>query len=174
MGLDALFRPQSARRRRIARHLYDQIMAAALSPELYRQGLAQDTLDGRFEQVALHASLVMRRLRDEDEPGRALAAGLQREVFSGFDYGLRETGVGDSTISRKVRALGERFYGLARGLDAAIGSDAPNAMIDLIRRNGLAPDAEARLAEYLKSADQHLGDLDGETILSGQVDWPGL
>ena len=103
-----------------ARAAYECVMAAALDPSLYTGGVAADTFDGRFEMTALFASLAMRRLRHAGAPGRTLADALYRRLFSGFDYALREEGTGDATIAKKVRGLGERFYGLARAVDAGL------------------------------------------------------
>ena len=95
--------------------------------QLYENGLARDTFDGRFEQVALHGALVLRALRLRGEKKQAEA--LVKVIFSGFDHAYRETGVGDSSISRKVRRLGERFYGLARGMNNALQSQNEHCLL---------------------------------------------
>ncbi|MEL7231876.1 MAG: ubiquinol-cytochrome C chaperone family protein, partial [Pseudomonadota bacterium] len=101
-----------------ARGWYDAIMAKARDPRPFQIGAVDDTLEGRFAMVSLVSTLVLRALRDVGPEGRELADGVYREVFSGFDYGLREEGVGDSSIARKIRKMGEEFFGLARSLDA--------------------------------------------------------
>ena len=136
------------------RALYDHVLAGALDPVLYESGAADDTFDGRFEQVALHGALVLRALRKAGRQNQAKA--LVDVLFSGFDHAYRETGVGDSSISRKVRKLGERFYGLARGLNEALEEENQQALVGFLARNSLADQAQERLANYLSNADKAL------------------
>lgn len=138
----------------IIRALYDHVLSGALEPALYETGLAEDSFDGRFEQVALHGALILRALRLSGRQNQARA--LLDMIFSGFDHAYRENGVGDSSISRKVRKLGERFYGLARKLNAALEAENSSALIEFLERNQLGQGAPQRLADYLRSADKAL------------------
>lgn len=174
MGLLDLIAPSRRIRQRAARAAYDSLMAASLRPEIYLEGLGEDTLEGRFEQVAVHATLLMRRLRHAGDDGPALAEAIQARIFSGFDHALRETGVGDTTISRKVRGLGERFYGLARSFDAALAMGETGALEEVILRNGLARGQERELAVYILAAENALGEVPDRDIMAGQASWPAL
>lgn len=148
---------------------YDCVMSAALDPALYQLGLAEDTFDGRFAMVTIHAALVMRRLRECGEEGRALADALYKKVFSGFDYALREKGTGDATIAKKVRRLGESFFGLARALDAALSNSATSGTLEtVLERNGISPD----LAEHVANIDKSLASQDDQAVLAGEFAWP--
>lgn len=156
-----------------ARAANERVMAAALDPSLYTGGVATDTFDGRFEMTALFASLAMRRLRHAGPPGRALADALYRRLFSGFDYALREEGTGDATIAKKVRGLGERFYGLARAVDAGLDAeDSPAAVEAALVRNGLGGTAPAALGAYVMAADAALKAQTDAEILAGAFGWP--
>jgi len=149
-----MFSSQKRIEKRAAKKIYDNLLNQALNPQLYQAELAQDTFQGRFEQVALHGALVMRVLRDRGQT--ALASAVSEAIFAGLDHAYRETGVGDSSISRKVRKLGEQFYGLAQGLDQGLESNEDAALSDFIARNGLAIDQEDRLLGYLRRADKGL------------------
>lgn len=174
MGLSDVFSFERREHRQRVKRLYDGLMRAALSPDLYETGVARDDFDGRFEQVSLHSILLMRRLRAEEADGRVLAEQLYERVFSGFDYALRETGVGDTTISRKVRALGERFFGLARAIDEALEAAFEDRLLDVLVRNGLCGGADKRLARYLRHIDDTLARQSGAEIMSASVNWPAL
>ena len=152
----------------MSKDLYGRVLAGALAAPLYQNGLAKDTFDGRFEQVALHGSLVMIALRTRKAKG--VAEALLDEIFDGFDYAYRETGVGDSSISRKVRKLGERFYGLARGLEKALQAPTDDDLLAFVSRNDLADNKADKLVSYLRSANKRLSQLKDLS----EVDWPNV
>lgn len=161
-----MFSPQRRTERTIAGQLYDVLLSGALNRELYEKGLAKDTFQGRFEQVALHGTLMMRALRERGDHGVSRA--LSDAIFAGFDHAYRETGVGDSSISRKVRKLGEQFYGLARGLDQALDSDDQTVLQAFATRNGLENDNGEKLIAYLRCANKRLSG----TVDLLKAEWP--
>lgn len=157
-----------------ARSLHANLKARALHPDLYLAGIAEDSLNGRFEQVAIHSAMIMRHLRDQGAEGRQVSQMLYEEVFSGFDYSLRETGVGDSGISRKVRKLGEHFFGLARGLDAGFAAETPNELLDFVSRNGLGHKDMDRFVGYLLRLNEILLVESSKMISQGAINWPEI
>ena len=90
----------------IVERLYEQIVAAARRPAFFMApvGVA-DTWDGRFEVLALHVFLVLRRLSALPPPAPDLAQDLTNRMFRGFDEALRETGVGDLTVPKRMQRL---------------------------------------------------------------------
>lgn len=176
--INRIFSSQSSRRKRYlrdqARSVHADLKKQALHPDLYLAGIAEDSLNGRFEQVSLHSALIMRHLRAEGEEGREFAQLLYEDVFSGFDYSLRETGVGDSGIARKVRKLGEHFFGLARGLDAAFLSDQPNTLLEFVTRNGLGHKDIPKFVDYLRLVDEILLVERPKIISQGAISWPNV
>ena len=166
MHLKRLFLSERRQEKQAAKDLYDVVLRGALAPQIYLNHLAEDTFDGRFEQVALHGALVMMALRDRKS--QKLSEALLKQIFDGFDYAYRETGVGDSSISRKVRTLGERFYGLARGLEKALRSETNEALAAFVSRNALADNSKDLLVSYLRSARERLSHVKDLST----VDWP--
>lgn len=148
------FSSQARANKRVAGKLYDIVIKQALHIELYQQGVAVDTFQGRFEQLCLHAALMMRALRERGQSD--IANVFSESVFAGFDHAHREKGAGDSSISRKVRKSGEQFYGLARGLEQGLVAEDQQVLRGFIERNGLANGQEDRLASYLRRADKAL------------------
>lgn len=154
---------------------FKSVMDAARRSEFFEAGMAPDTREGRFGIVTLHAALIMRRLRDCGAEGRALSDCLYKQLFSSFDYALREEGVGDSSIARKIRGMGEEFFGLARALDQALGSNADDAAIaDILSRNGLGGDNPARLSSFALRQAAEFSDQPEEALLRGDFGWADL
>ena len=155
-----------------ARAWYDEIMAKAREPRPFQIGAVDDTLEGRFAMVSLVATLVLRSLREVGPEGRDLADGVYREVFSGFDYGLREEGVGDSSIARKIRKMGEEFFGLARAVDGVLSGEKDEPLADVLERNGVANAGYgADLAEWVQARVTELEALDSAALLNAEIGW---
>lgn len=154
-----------------AQRLADGVIAAGRRPEFYLQELVPDDFDGRFGLVSLHGVLLMRRLKQLGPDGLVLSERMGEALFDRFDYAYREEGVGDSSIARKVRKLGERYFGLARALDSAL--DGAEPVEDVLKRNGLGGRRAVRLAEWTIAADAALAGQSREPLLGGEVDWPG-
>jgi cytochrome b pre-mRNA-processing protein 3 len=124
--------------------LYTSAVTAAREPVFYRSLGVADTLDGRFDLVCLHAFLLVRRLQRETEPGPALAQAVFDAMFSDMDVSLREMGVGDLSVGRRVRAMWEAFNGRAHAYDAALAACDQAALEAALVRNiwrGVAPPA---------------------------------
>lgn len=166
MQLTQLFSSKKRVLKEKGKALYKTLLAGALNADLYEAGIGEDTFEGRFEQVALHGALLMRALRECDQ--RDVSEALYEEIFAGLDHAYRETGVGDSSISRKVRKLGERFYGMARGLDSALEDQTDADLAAFVARNGLSAGKPAALVSYLRSA--HKGLSQADDIF--EVNWP--
>lgn len=132
MDLRRIFRP--APKNEPVRELYARIVAQARRPEFYTGGGVSDSLDGRFEMVALHAVLVLRRLGCERPRTAPFAQALFDLMFADMDENLREMGVGDLSVGRQVKAMAEAFFGRVAAYDAAIGG-SDGALAEALRRN---------------------------------------
>src|SRR5262245_1194099 len=94
----------NANRRAIDR-LYGEIVAASRTPVLFTDFGIADDIDGRFESLALHATLVLRRLRQLPPPGVEIAQELTDTLFQHFDLALREMGVGDTSVPKRMKTM---------------------------------------------------------------------
>jgi len=169
LGLFARSKPPASVER-----VYGDIVAAARLPALYRDMGAPDTLMGRFDCLVLHLALVLRRLRDLPAPADGLAQELVDRFFADLDTALREIGIGDVSVPKKVRALGEAFYGRAALYDEALAPDAPAEALEIaLARNVLdrpdQPVLAAALAAHVRQFDVAIGGLDLARILAGQA-----
>ncbi len=152
--------------------LAESVMAQARRPELFLAGFAEDTLDGRFAMVALHGALAIRHLRTDQPGGFARAEKMGEALFDRFDHALRENSVGDHSIARRMRRLGEDFYGLAKALDAALQQPSSVELEAVLARNGLGGTAVGPLAAYVRRADRAIGAMSRQSRLQGRLVWP--
>lgn len=171
MGFLGLFR--NGRQDRAGFALYGAAVAAARDPFLYVVLGAPDTLDGRFDLVGLHAFLIIRRLRGSPEPGPALAQAVFDAMFSDMDTNLREMGVSDLSVGKRVRAMWEAFHGRARVYQEALDASDPAALPAAIARNvwrGVPPppDASVGLARMARVQAAHLADQPLSALAAGR------
>lgn len=147
----------------------DAVTAQARLPEPYLKGWVPDTIYGRFNMVALMATLALRRLRTCGAEGRALSKALGEMLFSDFDHALRENGVGDASIARRIRKMGEEFYGLAKAIDEALDAGAPQKEVATVLQRNVQPNRELAmaLADYILPLSERVDDLSDRDALSG-------
>lgn len=171
-GILSLFR--RGRHERAGFQLYTTTVGAARDPFLYTDLGVPDTLDGRFDMIGLHAFLLIRRLSRDAEPGPALAQAVFDAMFSDMDINLRELGVGDLSVGRKVKEMWEAFHGRSRAYSAALDAEDDVAFETALARNvwrGVDPstDGQAGLARLSRSQLAHLGTQALPDLLAGAV-----
>ena len=158
-----------------ARALYETAVGQARLPAFYGALGVPDTLDGRFELVALHGFLLMRRLRSVEPGGAALGQGLFDIMFADMDASLREMGAGDLGVGRRVKTMAKGFLGRVAAYDAALAGSEPLAAA--LGRNlyGTAtpvPGTVETLAGYVESAAKMLAEQRCSDLLAGRAEFP--
>jgi len=164
-----------------AADLYARIVAQARRPEFYGVLGVPDTLDGRFDMVALHLFLVMHRLKGQGAAADARSRRLFEVVTNDFERALREMGVGDQGIARRVTAMVGGARGRLTAYDAAIAQDAlekdGRALEVALDNNvyGTVPEPDPRalatLAGYVRRSVAELAAQPLESLLSGAFHW---
>ncbi len=148
---------------------YEAIVAAARHPLFYAEWGVADTIDGRFDMITLHAFLVLDRLKGTAD---AFRQELVDELFRDMDRSLREMGVGDISVGKKVRRMAEVFYGRAAAYDQALTA-GPEQLEAAIARNvfagGPASPGTARLTSYLLDSRRLLAAQVTDAIAAGQI-----
>jgi len=139
--------------------LYDRIVEAARQPKFYTVGGVPDTAEGRFELISLHLILVISKLNAEGEAGRAAGQALFEVFFKDMDFAMREMGIGDTKIGKKIRAMAEVFYGRFKSYASASDSTDEALLAESIARNVLEdgdhPQAK-RFADYFRNSSNDL------------------
>lgn len=153
-------------RRPVIAALHQRIVAAARRPDLYGALGVPDTLEGRFEVLTLHVVLVLEALRGLPPPADEVGQELVDAVFRELEASLREMGVGDVVVPKRMKRLAQAFYGRARAYDAALASGDQTALAAALARNVYA-DARTgdALARYVMAARRSLGRVTLEAML---------
>lgn len=120
-----------------AERLLEAVVAASRSPAFFGENRAPDTLEGRFEIVALHAALALIRLRGAPASGN-LSQLFTDKLFRWLDAGLREAGVGDLTVPKRMRRLAGDFYGRLDAYAGALAAADNDELQRAVGRNALA------------------------------------
>lgn len=159
------------RARDAAESIYAAVSAQARRPEPFAQLGVADSLDGRFDTLCLHMFLVVRRLSREGGRGTGLAQGLYDSMFADMDRTLREMGVGDLGIGKRVTQMAEGLMGRIRAYGDALdaGDEQLHAAIGRNLFAGSAnadPRALARVAAYLRACDASLAAQDVDSLLA--------
>ena len=164
-----------ARARVHAMDLYAQIVAQARRPVFYERYAVADSLDGRFDLIVLHLHLVLERLGGL-AGGDTLQRALQEVFFADLDRSLREMGVGDLSVGKRVKQMARAFYGRVAAYDAPLRTGDGAALAAALRRNlwrGTDPGegvAEA-LAAHLMAQARHLAAQSDADIEAARIDF---
>jgi cytochrome b pre-mRNA-processing protein 3 len=153
--------------------IYGAIVAQARQPVFYRDMSVPDSVDGRFDLIVLHMWLVMRRLRAGDG-GTEWSQRLFDHFCADMDGNLREMGVGDLTVPKRMKKFGEAFFGRISTYDAAWEDVSGAALRVALARNILGrptePQKAASLAAYVRKAAASLDKAD--IVAAGTVTFP--
>ncbi|MBV9992245.1 MAG: ubiquinol-cytochrome C chaperone [Alphaproteobacteria bacterium] len=160
---------KSRARRQAAADLYAGIVGRAREPVFYTDFAVPDTIDGRFDLLALHAWLVLERLSAANL--NDLSQDLTNTIFVGFDEGLRDLGTGDMGMGRRIKTLANAFYGRLSAYRAATDAAAMESAVARNLYRGAQAGHEARIARYAKNARAHL---EAQDLSQGRIDFGSL
>ena len=150
-------------------------MAAARRPALFLPPYhVPDTLEGRFDALVLHAFLVVRRLAALPAPAPQLAQDLSDEMFRALDRALREMGVGDLAVPKRIAKLAADYNGRRTAYEAALG-EGDDALAAALARNVYGrTDAAvgAPLARYVKQVEAALAEAPFAAFERGPIPFP--
>jgi cytochrome b pre-mRNA-processing protein 3 len=164
-------------RRQRARSLYGSIVTRAREPVFYAAWGVPDTVQGRFEMIALHLVLVLRRLAAEGRAGERLARALTEAFMVDLDDAMREMTFGDLAVPREVKRAAAALFHRHRAYLAALGAADHMRLAQAIGAQlaylepGRDLDAQA-IAVYVRRCASALDGEPAALILAGQLDWP--
>jgi cytochrome b pre-mRNA-processing protein 3 len=171
-----LFGRERHANRAITEALYAQIVAAARQTVFYSDWNVPDTPLGRFEMLSLHMFLFQHRLRGEDGSASEVAQVLIDEFFIDVEHSLRELGISDVGVPKRMKKLAKMFYGRTAAYDDALRDGDQAALAAALARN-VRPDAgewpqAPLLARYVCEASGGLAAQPAESIVAGAVSFP--
>ena len=146
-------------------------MTQARHPFFYRAWGVPDTVDGRFDLLVLHLFLLLRRLKSMP----ALGSALTDVFFADMDQNLRQMGVADPGVGKRIRKMLDAFYGRIAAYEIAYGDDL--ALGVTLTRNlyGASPapaSAPEAILAYVRRADAALTATGADALGAGQCGWP--
>ena len=170
-------------RRAQAHNLYVSLVAQARDPAVFKSCQIDDSVDGRFDMIVLHLSLVLKRLKDAAAANQGLRSEnfdkLSQELIGVYnndmDRNLREMGVGDLSVGKHVKKMAKAFYGRLLAYDEALHawdeSKDSAQMCDALMRNIYRGDAHPKalkaLLAHVSSYRQHLQDTSEDSLEEG-------
>lgn len=175
-----LFRRKSRENEIITLGIYDKIVASARQKRFYAEFLVPDTPIGRYEMLSLHMFLLMYRLKGDDSVKltngmQSLSQALAEEFFKDVDHSLRELGIGDTGVPKRMKKLARMYYGRVSSYnDALVNKDVSelqtalsrNIRPDLIEAGQEWQQAKA-LTEYVLATVEGLALQADEKFLDG-------
>ena len=163
-------------RRQIARSIYGSIVTRAREPVFYARWGVPDSIQGRFEMVALHLVLALRRIAAEGPDAEPLGRALTEAFVVDLDDVMREMTFGDLAVPREVYSKALEAPGgsvLADALRAQLAylyaDQAPAKGAGTPAVPGL--DAQG-LSDYVRSVASALDAQPASPILAGRLEWP--
>jgi len=176
MLLDRLFRPRQALT--AGRALYARAVEQSRAPALYAELGAPDTVEGRFELYSLHVVLLLDRLRGQGDEAAEVSQALFDTYLSALDNSLREMGVGDLSVGKRMRKLGEAFYGRVQSYETALAALPDRSELEaLVGRTvyaGLNAPPISALVDYFLNQRAALAGQPLDAIVAGDVTWGAL
>ncbi|MBE0581947.1 ubiquinol-cytochrome C chaperone family protein [Devosia sp.] len=152
--------------------VYSAIVAQSRQPRFYADWLVPDTVTGRFDMISLHLALLFRRLRAESGEQKAFSQAVFDLFFKDMDRSLREMGVGDLGVPKRIQKMGNIFFGLLASMNDAMDKDDAAALQAVLSRNlfdgASGPHVEA-LAAYLMAEDRALAAQPVDAITGGSL-----
>lgn len=171
-----IFGSDKAAKEKIADGLYDQIVAAARQAVLYADWGVPDTPLGRYEMISLHLFLVLHRLRGETGAVREVAQELTDRFFADLDHSIRELGVGDLSVPKRMKKLARMFYGRVGAYAEAVEASDEAMLAAALARN-VRPDEASwpqaiALSRYALAAHRSLAGQGLAELAAGRIVFP--
>ena len=163
-----------AQRRAPVDALFGRIAEASRRPALYLEGGIPDSFEGRFESLTLHVLLVLRRLRELPPPAAELAQDLVDACFAYLELGFRNGGVSDIAVPKRMKKIGQMFYGRVQAYEAALAASGIDPLAEVLQRNACSPESAPLLAAYVREVQAVLASCDLSAILGREALFPAF
>lgn len=172
-----LFRKNKANHALMVRQ-YDALNGAARNPVFYEDMNVPDTVIGRFEMLSIALILYFRRTATASVEVKAIAQELVEAFFEDLDHSMRELGIGDTGVPKRMKKLAGMFYGRLDSYARALDAGDTNALEAALRRN-IHPENAAEnsgeslsmrlLADYMVQAESALKTVPEAVLLRGEA-----
>lgn len=158
------------KRKKQGRWLYEHALKASRRVALYEAGVP-DTVDGRFDLLVIHVWLLIRRLNKVG--AQDLGQAVFDAMFADMDNSLRELGISDTAIGKRIKDMAKVFYGRADVYNSDLDAGDSGALARALKTNvfvgeAASLDASKHLAEHMFIIEEKLTKQElSELLLSG-------
>jgi cytochrome b pre-mRNA-processing protein 3 len=168
-----LFRKNKASHAVMVRQ-YDALNRTARNPVFYESYNVPDTVIGRFEMLSIALILYFRRTATAGEPVKAVAQALVEAFFEDLDHSMRELGIGDNGVPKRMKKFAGMFYGRLDSYARALDAGDTVALEAALRRNIHPENADPalsmrRLADYMFEAERALKAVPESVLAEGEA-----
>ncbi len=156
---------------------YEVLTTMARQPVFYTDYDVPDTVMGRFELLSVMMILFFRRTRSSTTSGQELAQEIVDAFFEDIDYSIRELGIGDNSVPKRMKKLAGMFYGRLESYATAMDGNDRAALATALQRN-IYPKGEqaaasmTALAGWMLTAEAHLAAVTEDQIATGSATLP--
>jgi cytochrome b pre-mRNA-processing protein 3 len=152
--------------------VYNSIVAQSRQPVFYAEMGVPDTVTGRFDMISLHMALLFRRLRHCPQSAKDFSQAVFDLFFKDMDRSLREMGVSDLGVPKKIQKMGNLFFGLLAAMNEAMDRNDADALAGVLARNVFDEQDTQHwhaLADYVVARDAELAAQSVEAIIAGKL-----
>ncbi|MBX7495149.1 ubiquinol-cytochrome C chaperone family protein [Qipengyuania sp. 6B39] len=152
------------------RALWHRTVEEARDPDWYRMCGVADSIEGRYDMITLVLALVMLRLENEPETGSNATARLTELFAEDMEGQLREAGIGDPTVGKKLAAVMASMNGRIGAYREGLRSD-PQVLVDAVRRNVTMaqPDEAEALVQRMAALHARLERTTVDQLRAGEI-----
>lgn len=156
---------------------YDALTRAARNPAFFESMNVPDTVMGRFEMLSMVLILYFRRTASAGEPVKAIAQEIVEAFFEDLDHSMRELGIGDNGVPKRMKKLAGMFYGRLDSYARALENGDIVALEAALRRNIHPENTDEALsmrllADYMVMAENGLKTVPETVLANGEASLP--
>ena len=156
--------------------VYSKLMQQARQASFYGIDKAPDNYDGRIDVLTLHIAPILKVLSDHGEQGKRLSQAIFDVMRDDFEIAMREEGLSDTGIKRRIKPMMQLFYTRVKTYVEALKSDAAESQLIKAFDEGLLVESEKnyseRLSTYTIEFTQNLENLNLGQIALANFDIP--
>ncbi len=157
-----------------AKRVYQIAMEQSRQPAFYGEDLCADTTNGRMEILCLHLSTIIYALRDHGDTGAKLTQALYDVMIDDFDVALREEGLADTGVKRRIKPLAKMFFARAKQYAEAFNEEHSRIGLEAIINEHICKtgDNNTKFIAYVQKFHANLANQSVGDIARGKLDFP--
>lgn len=120
----------------VAQALYNKVVNQARNPVIFQKFAIPDTVEGRFESLALHLFIVLNTLKRRHEPATLEISQHLCDMFvADMDHSLRSMSMSEGKINTHIKKFVEGFYGRLVAYDQAFAEEKQKGLLQSLQKN---------------------------------------